>query len=83
MHVSLITPKELIFDVEASFVSAPGGSGSLGILDNHSPLVTNLKAGEIIIRQSGNDSIYKMKSGILEVAQNKVSILCDHIEKQI
>ncbi|MFT4682984.1 MAG: F-type H+-transporting ATPase subunit epsilon, partial [Yoonia sp.] len=43
MKVEILSPEASLFAGEAKYVFLPGADGSLGILDNHAPLITTLK----------------------------------------
>lgn len=43
MVIEIITPDKSLFKGEAKGVTVPGIDGSLGILNNHAPLITALK----------------------------------------
>lgn len=75
MTVEILTPDASLFQGEATFVSLPGTDGSMGILENHAPLITTLKAGEVMVRTSGGEQTFAVKGGTVEVAGNKVTIL--------
>ena len=78
MEVEIITPDKNIFKGEAKFVSVPGIDGSLGILDNHAPLITTLVAGNVLLRKEDNsEENIEVKGGVLEVLKNKVIILAE------
>ena len=55
MNVDIITPDENLFTGEASSIIAPGSDGSLGILDNHAPLISSLKEGEVKLTTTEGD----------------------------
>ena len=78
MTVSIISPDAEIFSGEAKYVGIPGIDGSLGILNNHAPLITTLSEGEVLVRtENGNEEKFKVKGGVLEVLNNKVIILAE------
>lgn len=78
MEVEIITPDKNIFKGEAKFVSVPGIDGSLGILNNHAPLITTLVAGNVLLRKEDNsEENIEVKGGVLEVLKNKVIILAE------
>lgn len=78
MTVEIITPDRSIFKGEAKAVIIPGLDGSLGILDNHAPLITALKPGEIkLTLPSGMEHTYAVSSGTTEVLNNNVLILAE------
>ena len=75
MNVDIITPDENLFTGEASSIFAPGSDGSLGILDNHAPLISSLKEGEIKLTTVEGEKSFTVKGGVIEVLNNKVIIL--------
>ena len=75
MNVDIITPDENLFTGEASSIIAPGSDGSLGILDNHAPLISSLKEGEIKLTTPEGEKSFDVKGGVIEVLNNKVIIL--------
>lgn len=78
MTVEIITPDKNIFNGEAKYVSVPGIDGSLGILDNHAPLITTLVKGAILLRkEDGSEENIEVAGGVLEVLKNKVIILAE------
>lgn len=78
MTVEIITPDRSIFKGEAKAVTIPGLDGSLGILDNHAPLITALKPGDIkLTLTTGQENNYPVLSGTAEVLNNKVLILAE------
>ncbi|MEY3397639.1 MAG: synthase subunit epsilon [Bacteroidota bacterium] len=78
MNVEILTPETTLFQGEASFVFLPGSDGSLGILNNHAPLISSLKKGTLRIKDSGGkEHRFEVKGGTVEVLNNKVIILAE------
>jgi F-type H+-transporting ATPase subunit epsilon len=78
MKVEIITPDKPLFSGQAKAVTMPGKDGSLGILENHAPLITALRAGDIkITDSSGSEKSFTIKGGTAEVLNNKVLILAE------
>jgi F-type H+-transporting ATPase subunit epsilon len=75
MTIEILTPDVILYEGEATYVGLPGSDGSLGILSNHAPLVTTLKAGEIVLRNDGSEQKFEVKGGTVEVLNNHVTIL--------
>lgn len=75
MTVEILTPDASLFTGEATYVGLPGSDGSMGILDNHAPLITTLKAGDVVVRTSAGEQTFSVNGGTVEVLQNKVTIL--------
>ena len=64
---------------EAKFVALPGESGELGILPQHTPLITRIKPGAVRIERAdnGQEEFVFVAGGILEVQPNCVTVLAD------
>ena len=78
MKVEIITPDENLYSGDASSVVAPGIDGSLGILENHAPIITTLAEGLVKLTESnGKNLSFNVKGGVLEVNNNKVIILAE------
>ena len=78
LKVKVICPEKVLFDGEAEYLLAPGKLGHLGIMENHTPLFAELLEGEIIITTNTGEKkeeIIPLKSGILKVRANNVTIL--------
>ena len=78
MKVEIITPDENLYSGEASSIVAPGVDGSLGILENHAPIITTLAKGQVKLTETdGKDLSFDVNGGVLEVNNNKVIILAE------
>lgn len=78
MQLDIISPDEELFSGEVKYVGVPGIDGSLGILNNHAPLITTMDSGEVLIRmEDGNEETFPVKGGVVEVMNNKVIILAE------
>lgn len=78
MQLEIISPDQNIFSGEAKAVQCPGIDGSFGILDNHAPLISALKKGQLKVTDSSNNvEHYDINGGVVEVLSNKVIILAE------
>jgi F-type H+-transporting ATPase subunit epsilon len=53
----------------------------MGILPQHAPLLSTLKAGELRYRRSGNEESLAIGGGFVEVLNNRVIVLADSAER--
>ncbi|HJP56586.1 MAG TPA: ATP synthase F1 subunit epsilon [Gemmatimonadales bacterium] len=79
MHVTVISPEASMFDGEADSVVAPAFDGEVGILPHHAPLMTLLGEGLLVVRQSGTDHRYQVRGGFLQVVENRVRVVAEHV----
>ena len=78
MQFEIITPDETLYNGQVSLVQVPGIDGSFEILNNHAPLISALKQGQVkIIEQDKNQKFFDIKGGVIEVLKNKVIILAE------
>lgn len=81
-HLRILTPEDIFFDADVISLIIPGESGYLGILANHTPLITSLKEGTIKITDANKKKyFYKVKEGFFEVKKNKAVLLVEEIEE--
>jgi F-type H+-transporting ATPase subunit epsilon len=73
----VITPEEVIYDGEADLVIARIADGDLGVLVDHSPLVSTVEAGEVRIRQDDEQLVYATSDGFFKVSENLVQVLVE------
>lgn len=65
-----------VFDGEVVSVTVPGTAGEMTLLANHSPIISPLKEGTILIKkESGEDESVSITSGTLEMSDNHATIL--------
>lgn len=82
-HLEIITPQRIVFQGEASSVSAPGVLGGFQVLYNHAPLISALQAGTIKVKDvDGNDLVYATSGGFVEAKDNQVTVLADTAERR-
>ncbi len=81
LQVEIVSPEKLLFSGTATFVSVPGKDGCLGILPGHAPLLSELQAGEIVIRQGEESRRFFCREGFVEVLPHQVSVLAQVAEK--
>lgn len=49
MKLEIITPEASLFKGEATSVTLPGLDGVFQVLNNHAPIISSLKSGEVIL----------------------------------
>ncbi len=81
-RLRIVTPEKVVFDEEVEMVIAPGSQGELGVLANHTALVTSLKPGVLQVRRENNNTFEKLSctGGFLHVLNNDVQVLADASE---
>jgi F-type H+-transporting ATPase subunit epsilon len=76
----IISQDRIVFDGDVDIVVLPGTDGMMGILPNHSPLLTVLHYGIITVRSKQEEQFFTVAGGVAEVQPEKVTILADAAE---
>jgi len=80
IRCDIVSQDRVVFEGEADIVVLPGADGVMGILPNHSPVLTVLKFGIISVRSKGLEENFTVAGGIAEVQPYQVTILADSAE---
>ena len=78
LKLEIVTPETIIYSQDVEMVTLPGSEGEAGIYPNHVPLMTQVQAGEIIVKRGGNEEIVAIGEGFAEVTGDHVAILTDN-----
>jgi len=81
IRLDIVTAERAVYSEDVEMVIAPGVQGQLGILPNHTPLMTTLQAGELRIKKDGREVSLAISGGFLEVRPDKVVVLADSAER--
>ena len=93
MKLEIITPEASIFSGEVTSVTLPGLDGIFQVLNDHAPIISSLKAGEVKMETDGKLDSTKLnenmnvvngnllsvtiKGGIAELMNNKLILLAE------
>lgn len=78
VHCDIVSAEESIFSGLVEMVIAAGSEGDVGVAYGHAPLLTGLKPGPIrVIKQGGEEEIFYLSGGYLEVQPSVVIVLAD------
>ncbi len=72
--------RQLYHTDRADMVIIPGSEGELGVLPNHTPLLTTLALGELRIVEGEDVVSFVVYGGVVEVRPDKVTVLADDAE---
>jgi F-type H+-transporting ATPase subunit epsilon len=93
MKLEIITPEASIFSGEVTSVTLPGLDGMFQVLNNHAPIISSLRAGEVKMEVEGKLDTTKLnqnvnidknntlrvtiKGGVAELMNNKMIVLAE------
>lgn len=80
MQLDIITPEKRVYQGEAKAAFFPGIDGSFEVLDNHAPMVSALVAGVLNVNTGAESLTFSIDGGVVEVANNKVTVLAEGVK---
>ncbi|MDQ6963681.1 MAG: ATP synthase F1 subunit epsilon, partial [Mariprofundales bacterium] len=75
--VLVATAEREVYRGDADFLVAPGTAGELGIMPNHTPLLSSLKPGELRIHLGDSSDDVFVSGGFIEVQPDMITVLAD------
>jgi F-type H+-transporting ATPase subunit epsilon len=81
LRLDIVTAERLVYSEDVDEVIAPGVQGQLGILPHHTPLMTMLNPGELVVKQNGSEVSLAVSGGFMEVRPDRVIVLADTAER--
>lgn len=80
IHCEIVSQDRIVYRGDPDIVVLPGGEGMMGILPNHTPLLTVLQFGIITVRTKNQEEYFTVAGGIAEVQPDQVTVLADAAE---
>ncbi len=80
LYLKVVTPDKLFFEGEIDMLVARTIEGDVGILLNHSPLVTILDIGRLVIKDGDERKIAACAGGYIDVRNNNITVVSDACE---
>ena len=77
IELEIISPEKRLFTGMVEWVMLPGAKAPFTVLYNHAPLVSTLCAGDIKWKIGKEKQKMTVKSGFVEVKDNKVTALVE------
>lgn len=78
IHLDIVSAESEIYSGLVESVTVAGVMGDLGIMPGHAPLLSAIEAGPVrIVRQGGEEEIFFISGGFIEVQPSLVTILAD------
>lgn len=80
IRCEIVSQDRMVFEGDADIVILPGTEGEMGVLPNHAPLLSTLKYGVVKVRHQGQEEVFTVAGGIVDVQPDRVVILTDAAE---
>src|SRR5690242_2845436 len=85
LKLKIVTPERLVLEEMVDQVSLPTTEGEITVLPDHIPLITGLKAGDVVALSKGEHVPMAVVGGFVEIKQGEnktteVAVLADFAE---
>ena len=77
LELEIVTPEKRVLSETVDEVILPGSGGELGILPEHTPLISQLQTGVLTYRKGNDKKLVMISGGFVEVLPGRVSVLTD------
>jgi len=80
IRCDIVSQDRMVYSGDADMVLLPGAEGMMGILPNHTPVLTVIQYGIITVREKNQEKYFTVAGGIAEVQPDQITILADAAE---
>jgi F-type H+-transporting ATPase subunit epsilon len=80
IRCEIVSQDRSVYSGDADMVIVPGVQGEMGILPNHAPLLSTLKFGILRVRYQGQELIFTVAGGVIEVQPDLITVMADAAE---
>ena len=80
LTVDIVGPDRVLWSGTATSVIAPTVEGEIGLLANHEPVLSVLRAGEVRVRSEAGDHNVEIAGGFVSFDHNVITIVAEPVE---
>ncbi len=80
LQVCIMAPDRVFWNEEATEIILPTSTGQMGVLNNHTPLITGLDIGVMLVRSGTEWVSMVLMGGFALIKDNKITILINEAE---
>jgi F-type H+-transporting ATPase subunit epsilon len=80
IRCEIVSQDRLVYEGDADMVVLPGEAGEMGILPNHAPLLSTLQFGILTVKSQGQEEVFTIAGGIVEIQPEIITVLADAAE---
>lgn len=77
LRLQIVTPEKEAYSDDVEMVVLPAVEGEMGVLPMHVPLMTQIRPGELVVTQRGQQVHLAVGEGFVEITQTHVNVLTD------
>lgn len=75
--LSIMTPKEVLYEGEVTSLVFPAEEGYWGVLARHMPAMVKLRKGKVRLREGGGEKEWEIKGGFAWVERDRTLLMVD------
>jgi len=81
LHFELVSPERALASEDVDMVTVPGTDGDFGVLANHAPFISTLRAGILVVTDNGADKTRVfVRGGFADVTPRGLTVLAEEAE---
>ena len=81
-NYELVTPEKIYLEGDAQMVVLPGAEGDLGVLPNHSNIITSLRPGIIKVTNSDQTQSLFVEEGFIKFSNNELLVIAVGLDEE-
>ena len=81
-NYKLVTPEKIYLEGDAQMVVLPGAEGDLGVLSNHSNIITSLRPGIIKVTNSDQTQSLFVEEGFIKFSNNELLVIAVGLDEE-
>jgi len=81
LTVEIVTPEKRILSAQVDEAVVPGAEGLFGVRPGHTPFLSLLEPGTLVLKDAGKSQAFFVAGGFAEVSADKVLVLADQAEE--
>ena len=78
--LTIVTPDRKFYEGDVEMLIATGVEGEFAILKGHTPFVTLLKTGKVLVKARGEEKLAAIAEGFITVKEDVVKVVSDACE---
>ena len=76
MKVKITKPDSVLFEGDVKLAQLPGTGGLFEILNNHAPIISSLRQGNIrVVTDNDEEKLFEIRGGVIKSQKNDILIL--------
>ena len=81
-NYKLVTPEKIYLEGDAQMVVLPGAEGDLGVLPNHSNIITSLRRGIIKVTNLDQTQSLFVEEGFIKFSNNELLVIAVGLDEE-